>query len=232
MHADHAIEPEHEFVTTVERAVRAAERGSLVCIGAPPDRPETGYGYVELGQASGERTWKARRFVEKPDPATAARYLESGGFLWNTGIFVWRAADFLDAVRELAPEIARALPLLESDGAAAYFREVAAVAVDVAVMERSPNVEVVEASFAWDDVGSWSALGRARDPDAEGNVVIGDGLTLDTRNSVVWAEDGSVALFGVDDLVVVTSGGRTLVTKRSAAPDLKRLVERLRQGGG
>lgn len=231
LHSDHVIHPISELVETIERAVSAAKRGSLVCIGIEPDRPETGYGYVEVGSSTGERTWRARRFVEKPDLKTAEGYLAAGGFLWNSGIFVWRAADLLAAMRELAPEIAASLPLLESDGPEAFFGAVEPVSVDVAVMERSPAVEVVLATFAWDDVGSWNALARTREADGHGNVLVGSAEAVDSARNVVWAEDGRVILFDVDDLVVVRSGDTTMVTRRSSAPDLKKLVGRLRTGG-
>jgi mannose-1-phosphate guanylyltransferase len=231
LHADHVIHPMSELVETIERATSAAKRGSLVCIGIEPDRPETGYGYVEVGSSTGDRTWRARRFVEKPDLKTAERYFAAGGFLWNSGIFVWRAADLLAAMRELAPEIASTLPLLESEGPEAFFEAVEPVSVDVAVMERSPSVEVVLATFAWDDVGSWNALARTREADGAGNVLVGSAEAVDSARNVVWAEDGRVILFDVNDLVVVRSGDTTMVTSRSSAPDLKKLVGRLRTGG-
>lgn len=230
LHADHAIHPVSELVSTVELAVRAAEGGALVCIGVEPDRPETGYGYVETGEVVGERTWKAKRFVEKPDEETAREYVSGGGFLWNSGIFVWRAADFLASVRELAPEIADALPVLETEGPDAFFQAVTPIAVDVAVMERSPDVQVVAASFSWDDVGSWSAVARTRAATPDGNVLVGKAAAFESEDNVVWVEDGDVTLYGVRGLVVVRSGGRILVTSQAAAPDLKRLVERLREG--
>ena len=231
LHADHVIHPVDELLETIGRAAEAADRGSLVCIGVEPDRPETGYGYIEVGESTGERTSRARRFVEKPDRATAEKYVATGGFLWNSGIFVWRAADLLSAVRDLAPEISGALPLLESDGPEAFFEAVEAVSIDVSVLERSPSVEVVRASFAWDDVGSWNALARTRQADERGNIIVGPAAAFESANNIVWAEDGEIVLFGVDDLVVVRSGDRTLVARRSSAPDLKRLVERLREGG-
>ena len=230
LHADHVIHPLSELVETVDRAISAASRGSLVCLGVEPDRPETGYGYIEVGEGTGDRTWRARRFVEKPDLETAEGYLAAGGFLWNSGIFVWRAADLLAAVRDLAPEISRALPLLESDGPEAFFAAVEPVSIDVAVMERSPAVEVALATFAWDDVGSWNALARTRPADQSGNVLVGSARAIDATGNVVWAEEGEVVLFDVDDLVVVRSGNVTMVTRRSAAPDLKKLVTRLRSG--
>ena len=230
LHADHVIHPLSELAETIDRAVSAANRGSLVCLGVEPDRPETGYGYIEVGDGTGDRTWRARRFVEKPDLKTAEEYLATGGFLWNSGIFVWRAADLLDAVRDVAPEISRTLPLLESDGPEAFFSAVESISIDVAVMERAPAVEVALASFAWDDVGSWNAIARTRPMDSHGNVLVGSAAAIDATNNVVWAEEGEVVLFDVNDLVVVRSGDVTMVTRRSSAPDLKKLVTRLRSG--
>jgi mannose-1-phosphate guanylyltransferase len=230
LHSDHLIHPVSELQASIERAISAAKRGSLVCLGVRPDRPETGYGYVEVGDDTGDRTWRARRFVEKPDRETAEAYLAAGGFLWNSGIFVWRAADLLAAVRDLSPEISAALPLLESGGPRAFFEAVEAVSIDVAVMERSESVEVALATFEWDDVGSWSALARTREADDQGNVLVGSVSAVEAKGNVVWVEDGTVVLFDVDDLVVVRTADVTLVTRRSAAPDLKRLVGRLRTG--
>ena len=230
LHADHVIHPLPELRASVDRAISAAKRGALVCLGVQPDRPETGYGYVEVGESTGDRTWQARRFVEKPDRQTAEAYLAAGGFLWNSGIFVWRAADLLAALRQLSPEISASLPLLESGGPERFFEAVEAVSIDVAVMERSPSVEVALATFNWDDVGSWSALARTRQADESGNVLVGSATAVDAERNVVWAEDGTVVLFDVDDLVVVRTADVTMVTRRSAAPDLKRLVGRLRVG--
>ncbi|MBT8478483.1 MAG: NTP transferase domain-containing protein [Gemmatimonadetes bacterium] len=230
LHADHLIQPIDELAHTIDRALPAALRGSLVCLGAQPDRPETGYGYVEVGDSTGDRLWRASRFVEKPNFATAESYLSAGGFLWNTGIFVWRAADLLAAVHDLAPEIADAMPLLESDGPRAFFAAVDPISIDVAVMERAAAVEVALASFAWDDVGSWNALARTRAADHQGNVLLGSAQAVDACRNVVWSEEGTIVLYDVDDLVVVQSGDVTMVTRRSAAADLKKLVRHLRAG--
>lgn len=227
LHADHLIRPFETFETSIIRAARAAfERHVLVCLGIRPDRPETGYGYIELGESTSPGVHAVRRFVEKPDFDTARSYLETGRYLWNSGIFVWRASDFLDAVRRLAPEIAPALPALEPGGAGveAFFDRVEPVSVDVGVLERADEVEVVTAEFEWDDVGTWSALARTRAADAAGNVALGNAALIEARDNIVWSEDGRVVLFGVDELVVVQSGGETLVTRRELAPELKRAV--------
>lgn len=230
LHADHLIQPFDAFEAAIERAVRAArERHVLVCLGIRPSRPETGYGYIELGEETAAGVRAVREFVEKPDPDTARGYLAGGRHLWNSGIFVWRAADFLDAVRCLSPEIGPALRELEPGGAGveAFFAAVEPVSVDVGVLERADDVEVVVAEFEWDDVGTWSSLARSRPADADGNVTTGDVALVEARDNIVWSEDGRVVLFGVDDLVVVRSGGETLVTRRALASELKRALARI-----
>jgi mannose-1-phosphate guanylyltransferase len=228
LHADHVISPFEAFRATVDRAVRAAEeRGALVCLGAEPDRPETGFGYVELGRQLGDLVWEVDRFVEKPDLTIAKRYCASGKHLWNTGIFVWRAAGLLEAVQRWTPEVSEALDNLERHDVRGFFQSVDNISVDVGVLERANNAEVVQATFSWDDVGSWNALARTRTPDEAGNVVVGGGKVLDSTNTIVWSDQGHVVVFGVDGLVVVRSAEHTLVTTREAAPDLKRLLDSL-----
>lgn len=225
LHSDHVIDPFEEFADTIGRACSAAvARHSLVCLGIEPTRPETGYGYIEVGDALGEDVYSVTRFHEKPDLETARRYAASAEYLWNSGIFVWRARDLLDEAERCATELRPALPLLGSGSADPFFDAVQPVSVDVGILERSNRVEVARASFEWDDVGTWSALSRTRAADAAGNVVIGTASILDGAGNVVWAEDGPVRLFGVDDLVVVRSGDEVLVMKQEAAADLKRLI--------
>lgn len=231
MHADHVIRPEAEFLRTVRRAVEAARsRRRLYCIGAPPDRPETGYGYLELGEERAPGVHDVRRFVEKPDRETAARYLAAGDYLWNTGIFVWRVDDFLEAVGRLTPEVAGALPRLDAGDPDGFFETVKPITVDVGVMERSDAVGAVRATFAWDDVGVWTALARTRGTDAEGNTTVGPARLVESADNIVWAEGGRVTLFGVRGFVVVRSGEETLVMPRERAPGLKRLLRALEAG--
>lgn len=232
MHADHVIEPPLEFRRTIRRAVAAAKGERLYCIGIRPDRPETAYGYVRLGRESAPGIFEAREFVEKPDLETARRYLDSGAYLWNTGIFAWRAADFLEVVRRHAPEIAAALPALEAGDVEGFFASAEPVSVDVAVMERAPSVGVVEATFRWDDVGTWTALARTRPADAAGNTVVGRAALVEARNNIVWSERGRITLFGVEGLVVVRSGRETLVAPRGRVSELKAMLRRLEEGEG
>ncbi len=230
LHSDHKVEPESRFAELVRAgAGLAARERVLVTIGVEPDRPETGYGYIQPGSPlDGPPAGAARvaAFHEKPDAITATRYLQSG-FLWNTGIFIWRADTFLDEIRAHAPEVATALPRLEAGDVAAFFSSCEPVPVDVAVLERSGRVAVIPCPFEWDDIGSWDSIPRVRDADDAGNVCVGGAIALESRRNVTFTDGAPVVLFGVEDLVVVRTAGATLVTRRELAPELKRLVDAL-----
>jgi mannose-1-phosphate guanylyltransferase len=231
LHSDHLIRPLEDFRRTVLAATELASRDELLlCLGVTPDRPETGYGYIQPGPEvevdEGLRAHRVAAFHEKPDGATATRYVDEG-YLWNTGIFVWKASVLLEEIRRHAPEIAGALGYLDDGDVEGFFREVTPVSVDVAVMERSDRVGVVGALFEWDDIGAWHALYRTRRPDDGGNVILGDGMVREGSGNVVYADEGDVVLFGVDDLVVVRTGRVTLVTRRDRSADLKELLDRL-----
>ncbi|MEJ2542081.1 MAG: sugar phosphate nucleotidyltransferase [Gemmatimonadota bacterium] len=230
LHSDHLVEPEAAFVELLRQGAALADRERLlVTVGADPDRPETGYGYIQPGATvAGPPDGAARvaAFHEKPDADTAASFIRDG-FLWNTGIFIWRADVFLEEIRAHAPEVALALPRLEAGDEAGFFQACIATTVDVAVLERSRRVAVIPCSFRWDDVGSWASLPRIRPADAQGNVTVGPTVAVESLNNVVFTENYPVVLFGVEDLIVVRTGGVTLVTRRALAPELKRLVEGL-----
>jgi mannose-1-phosphate guanylyltransferase len=236
LHADHVIDPPEAFRALVARAAALAEgHRRLFTIGALPTRAETGYGYIRLGEplerlegdAHPERGHAVAEFVEKPDRATAERYLASGAYLWNTGLFVWRAADLLDGLERHSPELGELVPVLREGGTEEFFSRAPTISIDEALLERSDRVGVVRATFAWDDVGAWDAVARTRAADAHGNVLLGDAYAVESRGSVLYADDGPVVAFGVDDLVVVRTAAVTFVAHRERAPELKKLLEHL-----
>jgi mannose-1-phosphate guanylyltransferase len=233
VHADWAIGNDSEFRATLARAAAVAERErSLVTVGIVPARPDPGFGYIEPGEpVSGGTNDGARRvarFAEKPDRETAARMVSSG-YLWNSGIFVWRAEDFLEEVRARTPEVAPFLPLAASGDIGGFFSSVTPISVDEGVLERSPRVLVIPGDFGWDDVGTWAALHRVRRRDGSGNATFGDVHAVQASDNVVHADAGSVVLYGVSDLVVVTRDGLTLVTTKDRAAELKQLLDALPQ---
>jgi mannose-1-phosphate guanylyltransferase len=229
LHADHVIEPAAAFRSVLARAAAlSTEHDRLFTLGAAPTRPETGYGYIAPGAALTEdgAARVVARFVEKPDRGTAERYIAEG-CLWNTGIFIWPARLLLEQLRLHTPEIASLLPLLDAGDVAGFFERAPSLSIDEGLLERSDAVAVLRADFDWDDVGAWDAVGRTRAADAEGNVAVGDAHFVDAQDCIAWADDGSVVVFGARDLVVVRSGGITLVASRERTPELKSLLARL-----
>ncbi len=227
LHADWAVGDASEFRRTADAALRAARTHErLVTVGVVPSRPETGYGYIIPGAELGDAARAVARFVEKPDAKTALDLMADGA-LWNSGLFAWTGATLVAEIERHTPEIARHLPRLQQGDVAGFFRDVTGVSIDVGLLERSTAVAVVSGAFAWDDVGTWEALGRVRPKDAEGNVLVGRAYAHEARDCVVWAEDDVVVLYGVRDLVVVRANGRVLVMPRERAAEMKQLLDAL-----
>lgn len=225
------------FRRVLADAVTAAARSpSIVTMGIEPDRPATGFGYIELGHRVRTGTCTAfaaaRRYVEKPDLATARRYLRSGRYVWNAGMFVWRVSTMLDALASAAPALAalaRAVAAARSPARvlARAYPPLPKISVDYAVMEKASNILVARGSFGWDDVGSWTALDKHFPHDARGNVTRGPVTLLDSDGSVIVADGPRAAVLGVRDLVVVTTRDAVLVAPKGRVADLKKLVAAL-----
>jgi len=227
-HADHAIHPAETMRAQVRRAAELAVRHRrLFTLGAPPTRPETGYGYIRLGpQLDGEEdAYTVERFVEKPDRVTAEAFLREGNVLWNTGLFVWRVEDLLDEAERHAPELP--IAALRAGDVAGFFATAPTMAIDHAVLERSTRVAVLRSRFAWDDVGAWDALYRTRPPDTDGNVTVGQACAVDCRGTALYAEEGRLVAFGLDNVIAVRARDLTLVLARERAADLKALLAKL-----
>jgi mannose-1-phosphate guanylyltransferase len=229
VHADWSVSDARGFQQALTRAADVADRhGVLVTVGVVPTRPDPGFGYIQPGQPLDEGVRRVARFVEKPDRARAVEMCREG-YLWNSGIFVWRVGDFLDDVRRLTPEIAPALHAHAQD-IQGFFATVKPVSVDVGVLERSNRVVVMPGDFGWDDVGTWGALKRARAVDAAGNAAQGRIYAVDSRDNVVHSDGATVVLYGVSNLVVVANDGLVLVTTVDRSTDLKTLMDALPRG--
>ncbi len=238
--ADHFIADEAAYVEVLRRAVRTAADGELVTVGIQPTRPETGYGYLELGGTLADGVFRAQRFVEKPDRARAEAFLRAGNFLWNSGMFFFRADVVLAAIERFLPQLARGLAAF--DAAAAQGGEEAAVAggyaslpsvsIDTGVMERAERVAVVPGDFGWSDVGSWTTAWELADKDDAGNALPHDAVAIDSARNYVRAPHGKlVALVGLADLVVVDTEDALLVMPRERAQDVRAVVDALRARG-
>jgi mannose-1-phosphate guanylyltransferase len=228
VHADWAVGDPAGFRRALSAAADAAERHhALVTVGIVPVRPDPGFGYIQPGAPVDGEVRRVQRFVEKPDRARAEVMVREG-YLWNSGIFVWRVGDFLAEVRALTPEIAPHLAAYGNDLTGFFGAVKTGIAVDVGVLERSSRVLVLPGDFEWDDVGTWAALRRVRQCDEDGNALSGRVHTLDAHGNVVHAAGRGVVLYGVSDLVVVSrDDGLTLVTTVERASDLKTLIDSL-----
>jgi mannose-1-phosphate guanylyltransferase len=239
--ADHVIRDVDGLALSVQAACAAARRGHLVTFGVPPRYPETGYGYIEIGgrQEVDDQldvpVHDVVAFREKPDPATARKYVAAGTFLWNSGMFVWRASTLMAAFEEHLPEAASgARAMLEADGEemrAAAYASMPRTSIDYGIMERAAGVACVRAQFDWSDVGSWEALQELLEGDDDGNVVRGRVVALDARDNLVHAPEGVVALLGVERIAVVRAGEVLLVASLQHSQDIKALRERIAEAG-
>ena len=231
--ADHVITEAEPFRRALRRAFDLAEgSGALVTFGIAPAYAETGFGYIEPGEklASGRpAAYRVARFHEKPDLATARSYIDKG-YLWNSGMFAWRADVIRDAFARHAPHIARVVRVRGAAERARRFKRLPIEAVDRAILERAENVVVVSASFGWSDVGSWAARGPLWGTDAAANARRGPAVLIDSRDSVVYAGDRLVAALGIEDLIVVDSPDALLICRKSRAQDVRRIVETLAHG--
>jgi len=235
MPSDHLIEDKDQFLKTVQDGLEDAMKGSLVTFGVKPTRPETGYGYIHHDNNSDGISKKVIRFVEKPDLHLAEAYMASNQHLWNSGIFLFKAASFIEAVSQYEPEILGVCrtvfegnisqnPLLVDR---AIFEKSPSVSVDYGIMERSEAVQVVPLDVSWSDLGSWEALWETAKRDDDGNTLEGDVVVENVKNSYVRSEGRLVTVVGLDDVIVVDSQDAVLIAARSASQDVKKIVETL-----
>ncbi len=225
--SDHLIKPVDNFIRYMAIGKKVAERDYLVVFGIKPSRPETGYGYIKLGEDMGDYSIVSE-FVEKPNLEKAKRYIEGGKHLWNSGIFAFKISTFLKELKLYQPDIYNII----SEGygnALKNFEKMPAISIDYGIMEKSKRVAVVSMSnILWSDIGSWDALYEIREKDENGNVLIGDIYPLETRNSLIFGNSRLIATIGVEDLIVVETDDVVLITKRGNGQAVKDLIEMLK----
>ncbi|MCW8194197.1 mannose-1-phosphate guanylyltransferase/mannose-6-phosphate isomerase [Proteobacteria bacterium 005FR1] len=238
--ADHLIEDNKAFHTSIDAAIPLAEAGKLVTFGIVPTHPETGYGYIQKGASLSDRGFEVSRFVEKPDEATAQNYMQSGDYFWNSGMFLFRCSRYLEELQKHRPDILEACKkAMASCSNDLHFTRVDAGAfaacpedsVDYAVMEKTTDAAMVTLDAGWSDIGSWSAYWEVSEKDENGNSCEGDVICQNSRNTLVRAEHRLVATCGVDDLVIVETKDAVLVARRDKVQDVKKIVERIKGDG-
>jgi mannose-1-phosphate guanylyltransferase/mannose-6-phosphate isomerase len=229
--ADHHISDEQAFAESMERAIRAAQTGHIATIGIAPDRPETGYGYIEKSKWEiGEigNVYQVGSFREKPDLPTAQTYLNSGQYVWNAGIYIGSTSVLLDEFRNHLPDIHEKI----SQGFEAYlssYAELPSISLDYGIAEKSKRMAVVPADFGWCDLGSWNALADLHEQDELSNVCTGsDIVVLDSQNCVVKQKEKTIVLYGVEDTLVVETDDIILVSNRHRSQDIRKVTEILK----
>jgi mannose-1-phosphate guanylyltransferase len=239
--ADHLIRPAQKLLDIITAGAEAASSGDwLVTIGIAPTRPETGYGYIKLGeefeQKGKHKIYRVSGFTEKPKAAVAQEYYFSRTYLWNSGMFIWSAEAILKAIDSCHPDLGKQLndyskcigTNKETDARNTLYHGTQSISIDFAVLERAENVLTIRGDFVWDDVGDWNALSRYREKDNDNNVVVGESVLHDSFETTVYNDgDGIIACIGVSDLVVVRSGDITMVTHKTKAPEIKDLLAKL-----
>jgi len=242
MPSDHMITKPEAFMKACAQARSAASAGALVTFGIIPNAPETGFGYIHKGRAfvDVEGCFRVDRFVEKPDKATAEGYIADGGYFWNSGIFLFKARDFLAELSHTHPDMVEACRRSVDDGQRdmdffrlheGRFRDIKGESIDYAVMEKTENAVVVPVDMGWDDVGSWSALWNVGDKDAQGNILLGDVIAHDVNGSYVRSSGQLVATIGLSDTIVVATDDVVLIADKARAQDVKDVVAVLENEG-
>jgi len=236
--SDHLIKQKTFFLKTLRNACQVAEENSnLVTIGITPEYPETGYGYIRFDETNSlGQAYKVAEFKEKPDLDTAKSYLASGQYLWNSGMFVWKLSSILEKMEKLMPETYLGLVKIkeaigaEEEGSVlqAEFQKMRSISIDYGILEHADDIYTVPGSFGWDDVGSWLALARINPTNEYGNVLSGNLITIDTKNSIIQGGDKLIATVGVQNLIVVDTPDAILICQKGNAEDIKKVLENLR----
>lgn len=241
--ADHFVGDRKGYIETLQRGIASLPKSTGVVFGIAPTRPETGYGYVlaekpetALSSTFADAAWPVVRFVEKPDAENAQRFLASGDYFWNSGMFLWKNRTLLELFERHMPELHAGLcalrPLIGTESKTGsvvgeIFSALPRISIDFGIMEKTAGLTLIPARFDWDDIGSWASLGRALPADDHGNIAQGPHVAFDSNGCIIYAQNDTIATFGVSDLIIVQACGKVLVCPKDKAADLKQLVKAL-----
>ena len=239
--SDHLIKFNEIFIDTLKTTLNVVEKGdNLVTIGITPNYPETGYGYINFTKGENFKdsanVYEVLRFVEKPNLEKAKEYLTSGQYLWNSGMFVWKASTILKNFKEYLPEIYEGLQKIgESINTEEYeevlrkeFPNLPSESIDYGIMEKAKNIYVIPGNFGWDDVGSWLSLERINKTNQDGNVISGNVISIKTKNSIIQGNEKLIATIGLEDIVIVDTEDVTLICHKNNSQEVKEIINNLR----
>ncbi len=230
--ADHLIFDEKEFLACLSIGAKVArEKNRLVVFGIKPDRPETGYGYIKAGGEISEKVYEVETFVEKPDEKTAKKFLASGRYYWNSGMFVWKYSVIMAAIEKHMPRLFTGLQKIRTapkkEVITEVYEKIENISIDYGVMEKAQNRVMVMGDFRWDDIGSWLAMERIWQKDGEGNVSQGKFVGIDTHNSIIVGDKTLVATIGISNMIVVTTDDAILICPKEKAQEVKKMIRKL-----
>lgn len=239
--SDHLIKYNEIYIDTLKNAVGVAKEGdNLITIGITPSYPETGYGYINFERDETDikrnNVYRVKRFVEKPNLETAKEYLTSGRYLWNSGMFAWKTSTILSNFAILLPEIYEGISkIYETIGTddedmilKEQFSNFKSESIDYGIMERASNIYTIPGSFGWDDVGSWLSLERINKTNDDGNVIRGNVITINSKNSIIQGQDKLIAAIGIENLIVIDTEDALLITSKDNTQDVKKVIENLK----
>lgn len=226
--SDHLLSPVQTFIQAVEQAEEVAEQGRHVVFGIRPNKPETGYGYIKASNLTNGKPSIVGSFVEKPDAMTAQRYLMSGDYLWNSGIFVFRTGTFISEIQKHCPEIG-ALMQLSFKQMVEQFSEMPNISIDYALLEKQTPISVIPLDISWSDVGSWDSVYEVMDKDEQQNVKVGNVMAVDTKNCLIMGGKRLISTVGLEDLMIIETDDAVFIGKRGESQRVKALVDQLKE---
>lgn len=238
--ADHFIKNQTEFTRVLKEAVAVAEKeDKLITVGIQPTYPATGYGYIKFDKSENSVAKTVLEFKEKPNLETAKEYLASGAYAWNSGMFIWKASTILKKFEELLPEVYACIEKIgeamgtskETEVINAIYPTIPSISVDYGIMEKSSDVLVISGDFGWNDVGSWENMDVIYDEDENGNILVGNQVNIDTKNTISYSKKRLITTVGVENLIIVETEDAILVCDKSRAQDVKLIVDQLKAEG-
>lgn len=238
--ADHFIKNQAEFTRVLKEAVEVAEKeDKLITVGIQPTYPATGYGYIKFDKSEDSVAKTVMEFKEKPNLETAKEYLASGAYAWNSGMFIWKASTILKKFEELLPDVYTCIEKIgEAMGTAKeaevinrIYPNIPSISVDYGIMEKSSDVLVISGDFGWNDVGSWENMDVIYDEDENGNILVGNQINIDTKNTISYSKKRLITTVGVENLIIVETEDAIMVCDKSRAQDVKLIVDQLKADG-
>lgn len=231
--ADHFIRDNGKFRESLALAfANAAIREEIITFGIKPDRPETGYGYIAIGPEVANGIYRGLKFVEKPDSLTAGHYVKSGGYLWNSGMFIFQIKTFIKMLKKYSPQLHQGFLELEKakngESIAAIYSSLPKTSIDYGLMEKLPSFSVIPGAYGWDDLGTWRSLETTCPKDINGNIIYGKGELIDVSNSIIHSSGKLIAVIGVKDLVIAESPEGILVCSKDRVQEVKHIAEKLK----